>query len=462
MVEIGIDIGGTFVDVVCVRGEGEMKHVKVPTRPRDLVGSVREGIEQLLHVAGIAPDQVTRVVHGSTVATNAIIERRSKPIGLLMTDGFEDTLEIGRQKRFDMYNLFIDSQTPVFLAPRRLRYGIRERIDWQGHIVSSLVEDDVVRAANEAIARYEVQAFAVCYLFSFRNPKHELKTRELLKKISPQVRVSLSCEVDPTFREYERVCLTAFDAYLKPIVGSYIVELEGALGELGIRFPLQVMQSRGAIITARNAIERPIAMFLSGPAGGVVGGTVCAQASGLGDVITMDMGGTSNDVAIVKDGKPLSSSEQSIREYPVRIPMVDISTVGAGGGSIAWLDSGGNLKVGPQSAGADPGPACYGRGGTSPTVTDAMLLLGYLPEMLAGGSMRLQRSLAEKAISTIARKLEIDPIPTAVGVMRIVNANMAEQVRLMSVKRGHDARKFGLVVLGGGGPLHGCEIAKTF
>lgn len=460
MLEIGVDIGGTFVDVVCLRDKRAITHVKVSTTASNLVEGVITGVERLMKLADIRPADVARIVHGSTVATNAIIERRSSPIGILMTDGFEDTLEIGRQKRSRMYDLFMDAETPAFLSPRRMRRGISERMDAKGQVVIPLNESAVRRTARELIDKYGIRAFAVCYLFSFRNDVHEVRTREILREIDPRLQVSLSSEVDPTFREYERLCLTAFDAYLKPVIGSYLVDLEAGLAQLGINRTLQVMQSRGAIITSRSAVERPVSMFLSGPAAGVVGGTYSAAASSVADVISMDMGGTSNDVSVIRHGKPLASSEKLIMNYPVRVPMVDVSTIGAGGGSIAWIDSGDTLKVGPKSAGADPGPVCYGRGGTEPTVTDSGLVLGYLPAQLGGGSIQLNPELSKRAISSLGRKLGLDEVSTASGIQRIVNANMAEQIRLMSVKRGYDVRKFGLVVLGGGGPVHGAEVAR--
>lgn len=460
MVEIGVDIGGTFVDVVCLRDKQELTHTKVPTAPRDLARGVREGIERVLRFAGVTSGEVARVVHGTTVATNAIIERRARPVGILMTEGFEDTLEIGRQKRSRMYDLFLDPETPTFLSPRRMRRGIPERIDPTGQILTPLDEAAVLRAAQEVFQKYGVRAFAVCYLFSFRNPIHERRTEELLLEFDPSLRVSLSSEVDPTFREYERLCVTAFDAYLKPVVGTYLLDLEHSLKKMGIGRPLQVMQSRGAITTSQNAVDRPVLMFLSGPAAGVLGGLHAAEQSGFTDVITMDMGGTSNDVSLVSAGKPLISSETTIAGYPVRIPMVDVSTIGAGGGSIAWIDAGGTLKVGPRSAGAEPGPVCYGRGGTQPTVTDAAVVLGYLPAHLAGGALQLDPRLAHDAIAGLGEQLGLDPVATAAGIFRIVNANMSEQVRLTSVTRGYDPRRFALVLLGGAGPVHGAAVAR--
>jgi N-methylhydantoinase A/oxoprolinase/acetone carboxylase beta subunit len=330
---------------------------------------------------------VERFIHSTTIATNAILEQKGAITGVLMTAGFEDVLEIGRQKRSQMYDLFLDPETPSFLAPRRQRVGIRERLDAQGNILQPLDEPQVIQAVATLQQLYGVQSVAVCYLFSFINPAHELRTRELIVQNFPGLTVSLSSEIDPVFREYERVCVTAFDAYARPIVAVYMQRLAEALSAMGIRATLQVMQSRGGLTSVQTAMDRPVTMLLSGPASGVIGGRFAGEQSHLRDLITLDIGGTSCDVALIREGKPLLSREGRIARYPLRVPMVDVSTVGAGGGSFAWLDRSGGLHVGPQSAGADPGPACYGRGGTVPTVTDASVVLGYLnPHYFAGGT----------------------------------------------------------------------------
>lgn len=460
MLAIGVDIGGTFTDIVGVTTAGRLVFAKVSSTPGDLVEGVRRGVERLLHQIESRPDQVTRFIHGTTVATNAILERKGAVIGLLATEGFEDVLEMGRQRRSRMYDLDMDAETPVFLAPRRRRLGIRERIDRDGEVLMPLDEAQVRDAIRTLRARFGIQAVAVCYLFSFKNPTHERRTKALIHTMFPDLPVSLSSEVDPTYREYERTCLTAFDAYLRPVVEGYIRRLEGALAAMGIDAGLHVMQSRGGVTSAGLATDRPVTMVLSGPAAGVLGGAFAAERSGLTDVITLDMGGTSCDVALVQNGRPLFSSEGRIGAYPLRLPMIDVGTIGAGGGSLAWLDAGGGLHVGPHSAGAEPGPACYGRGGTEPTVTDASLVLGYLnPQGFAGGDMDLDYDAAVRALEKVAKPLGMSPLEAAYGVHRLVNARMADQIRLVSVRKGYDPRHFALVLLGGAGPVHGGVLA---
>jgi len=460
MLTIGVDIGGTFTDIVGVTAEGRLVFVKVSSTPGDLVEGVRRGVETLLHQVQRQPNQVTRFIHGTTVATNAILERKGAVLGLLATEGFEDVLEMGRQRRSRMYDLDMDAETPVFLAPRRRRLGIRERVDRDGQVLMPLNEAQVRDAVRTLRARFGIQAVAVCYLFSFKNPTHEHRSKQLIQEMFPDLPVSLSSEVDPTYREYERTCLTAFDAYLRPVVEGYIRQLEGALAGMGIDVGLHVMQSRGGVTSARLAMDRPVSMVLSGPAAGVLGGAFAAQRSGLTDVITLDMGGTSCDVALVQNGRPVFSSEGSIGAYPLRLPMIDVSTIGAGGGSLAWLDAGGGLHVGPHSAGAEPGPACYGRGGTEPTVTDASLVLGYLnAQGFAGGDLDLDYDAAVRALEKVAKPLGMSPLEAAYGVHRVVNARMADQIRLVSVRKGYDPRHFALVLLGGAGPVHGGVLA---
>ncbi|HEY7490910.1 MAG TPA: hydantoinase/oxoprolinase family protein [Candidatus Tectomicrobia bacterium] len=460
MLEIAIDIGGTFTDVVCLQDQQRLVLAKVPTTPQDLVQGVRQGVARVLELVGQPAGAVERFIHSTTVATNAILEHKGAITGVLMTAGFEDALEIGRQKRSNMYDLFLDAETPVFLAPRRQRVGIRERLDATGRVLQPLDEPQVVDAVAMLRQQYGVQSLAVCYLFSFLNPVHEIRTRELLAAYFPDLAVSLSSEVDPVFREYERVCVTAFDAYVRPIVAAYMQRLAEALETMGIRAHLQVMQSRGGLTTVQTVTTRPVSMLLSGPASGVIGGRFAGEQSHLRNVITLDMGGTSCDVALVQEGKPLLCREGRMGRYPLRLPMVDVNTVGAGGGSLAWIDSSGGLRVGPQSAGADPGPACYGRGGTTPTVTDASVVLGYLnPDYFAGGDLALQAEAAHRVIGCMADRLQMTPVALASGIHRIINARMADEIRLVSVRRGYDPRQFALVLLGGAGPVHGGRLA---
>ncbi len=457
--QIGVDIGGTFTDIVALDGEGRLALAKVPSTPKDLLDGIGAAVGKVLALAGAPPGDVERFIHGTTVATNAVLEQKGAVTAVLTTEGFEDVLEMGRQKRSRMYDLEMDPETPSFLAPGRRRVGIRERLDARGAVLVPLDEGQV-RAAVQTLRAQGVQAIAVCYLFSFVNPAHEQRTRELCAEIAPEISVSLSSEVDPTFREYERLCVTAFDAYLGPVVKRYLAGLADTLRGLGIRAVPLIMRSRGGIVSAALAARQPVTLFLSGPAGGVIGAGCAAERSGVRDFVSLDMGGTSNDVAVVRSGTPLLASEGSIGPYPVRTPMVDVNTIGAGGGSIAWIDAAGGLRVGPRSAGAEPGPACYGRGGDAATVTDASVVLGYLnPERFAGGALTLDVAAAERAVGAIGRRLGVDTITAAAGIHRVINARMADQIRLVTIKRGYDPRQFSLVVLGGAGPVHGAALA---
>jgi N-methylhydantoinase A len=458
--QIGVDIGGTFTDIVALDREGRLVLTKVPSTPKDLLQGIDLAVRRILERAGAPASAVERFIHGTTVATNAVLEQKGAVTAVLTTEGFEDVLELGRQKRSRMYDLDMDIETPTFVAPRRRRIGIRERLDGRGRVLIPLDEAQV-RAAVAALRDDGVRAIAVCYLFSFIDPTHERRTREICREVAPDISVSLSSEVDPTFREYERLCVTAFDAYLGPVVKRYLAGLSETLANLGIAAVPLVMRSRGGIVSAKIAAQQPVTLFLSGPAAGVIGAKVAAERSGVRDFVSLDMGGTSNDVAVVRGGEPLIAAEGSIGPYPVRTPMVDVNTIGAGGGSIAWIDGAGGLRVGPRSAGADPGPACYGRGGDQATVTDANVLLGYLnPARFAGGLMTLDVAAAERAVGLVARRLGLDTMAAAAGIHRVINARMADQIRLVTIKRGYDPREFSLVVLGGAGPVHGVALAE--
>jgi N-methylhydantoinase A/oxoprolinase/acetone carboxylase beta subunit len=459
-VQIGVDIGGTFTDIVALDRAGRLSLTKVPSTPKDLLEGIAAAVTRVVALAGARPADVERFIHGTTVATNAILEQKGAVTAVLTTEGFEDVLELGRMKRSRMYDLAMDAEVPVFLAPRRRRLGIRERLDARGNVLVPLDEAAVASAVTALREQGGVQAVAVCYLFSFVNPTHERRTREIIAALAPELSVSLSSDVDPTFREYERLCVTAFDAYLGPVVKRYLAGLATTLRELGVRGVPLIMRSRGGIVSAALAAQQPVTLFLSGPAGGVIGAAFAAERSGVRDFVSLDMGGTSNDVAVVRNGTPLLAAEGAIGPYPVRTPMVDVNTIGAGGGSIAWIDAAGGLRVGPRSAGAEPGPACYGRGGDEATVTDASVVLGYLnPARFADGAMALDVGAAQRALAEIGRRLGVDPVAAAAGIHRVVNARMADQIRLVTIKRGWDPRQFALVVLGGAGPVHGAALA---
>jgi N-methylhydantoinase A/oxoprolinase/acetone carboxylase beta subunit len=459
--QIGIDTGGTFTDVVCRAANGEIRLSKLPSTRSNPGRAILAALELARSEWGVPTESITLFAHGTTVATNAVLERKGARIGLITTAGFRDVLEIGRQSRRDMYDLALTAQPPVFLAPRRFRQEVRERLDAQGAVVEPLDEADVRRAVA-ALLREEVQAVAVCLIYAFLNAAHEQRIREIIAEMAPDMPVSLSSEVDPAFREYERTCVTAFDSYVKPVVANYLADVERWLADAGLRTPLQVMQSRGGLASAGVARQRPVRLFLSGPAGGVVGGLDVGLAAGFGNLITVDIGGTSCDIALISDGRPLIRSEGLIDGFSVRVPMVDVTAIGSGGGSIAWMDGAGSLRVGPESAGSEPGPACYGRGGTRPTVTDASVVLGYIdPANFAGGSLRLQPDLSHAAIqNAIATPLGLSGEAAALGIHRVVNAQMAEAIRLVSIGRGIDPRGYALLPLGGGGPMHATALAE--
>lgn len=460
---IGIDIGGTFTDVVALDGDGRVSSfTKVPSTPQDPGVAVVSGVEKILEMSGRGVGDLERVVHSSTVSLNAILERKGARLGVLCTEGFGDLLIIGRQKRTDMYDLFLEPETPLFLCPRERILGVPERLDADGKVVTPLDEGAVLAAAARLVEQEKVQAIAVCYLFSYLNPAHEVATRDLIQRAYPNVKVSISSEVDPQMREYERLVMTAFDAYLKPVAENYLKNLAGNLARKSTTAKLQIMQSRGGIMGWRQAAARPITTALSGPAAGVIGGTHCGRGAGVDNLITVDIGGTSCDIALITSGKPLIAMEGKLDRYPLRQQMIDVSCIGAGGGSIAWIDEGGGLRVGPQSAGAFPGPACYNRGGTEPTITDASIVLGYLnPAEFGCGALTLSPSLANEALGRVAGRVGLEVPALALGMHRILNAMMADAIRLASVNRGFDPRKFSLLGLGGGGPVHAAALARS-
>ena len=459
--EIGVDVGGTFTDVVCREAGGALHVIKVPTTRGDPSAAVLQSIGELGRRWGIRPAEVGRFAHGTTVATNAVLERKGARIGLLATAGFRDVLEIGRQLRSEVYRIVLDPEAPAFLAPRRHRKEIPERIDAAGKVLLPLDEAAVLAAADQLVEA-GVEAIAIAFLFSFRNPAHEQRAAALIRARHPGLMLSLSHEVDPAFREYERTVVTAFDAYLKPRVDRYLARLEQGLAQAGVAAPLQVMQSRGGLATAEVARQRPVRLFLSGPAAGVIGGQIAGASAASDDLITIDVGGTSADIALISRRKPMLKSEGVIAGHAVRVAMVDVTTLGAGGGSIAHLDASGGLRVGPHSAGSEPGPACYGRGGEEATVTDASVVLGYLdPGFFAGGRLGLEPAKAAAAIEVkVAKPLGMTTAQAALGIHRVLNAQMAEGIRLVSVRQGIDPRRYALVPLGGAGGLHATALAR--
>jgi N-methylhydantoinase A len=446
---LGVDVGGTFTDLVALDG-GELVTAKVPSTPSDQ----SEGVMSSVRAAGV--EAAGAFAHGMTVATNALLERAGGRTALVANAGFRDVLEIGRQERPDLYDLTRDRPPP--LVPRELRFTLHGRMGPEGEL-----EPLDERELEQVVARVraaEVEAVAVCLLFAFLHPEHERRVGEALRAALPGVPVSLSSEVLPELREYERFSTTTADAYLAPRLGAYLRQLAERVGEAGLPAPL-VMQSSGGVVELEAAAGAAASCVLSGPAGGVVGAAYVAAASGYEDVLTFDMGGTSTDVAPIVGGKAQTTTESVVAGVPIRLPMVDVHTVSAGGGSIARADSGGALRVGPRSAGAEPGPAAYGRGGEEPTVTDANLMLGYLADGAElGGEVILQRALAERALARVGAQLGLDALATARGVVRVANAEMVRALRVISVERGLDPRDFALVAFGGAGGMHACALAE--
>ncbi|NHX35316.1 MULTISPECIES: hydantoinase/oxoprolinase family protein [Halolamina] len=453
---VGVDIGGTFTDVVAVR-DGEVTVTKTPSTPDEPERGVMNGLDESEAAAGYAPDAVDFFSHGTTVATNAVLEGTWADTALVTTEGFRDALEIGRQDRPDIYDFDAEKAEPV--VPRDRRFTVPERLDERGTVLREL-DEDAVREVAAAIDGTGVSAVAVCLLFAFENPTHERRVAEILREELPDVSVSRSSTVLPEIREYERSVTTSLNAALKPVMSDYVGDLEREVRGRGVDAAVKLMQSNGGLIDADAARERPVNTLLSGPAAGVQGATHVADRAGYSDLITMDMGGTSCDVSLVQDGEPVVSTDVAVGDYTVGVPMIDVHTVGSGGGSVAWVDAGGALRVGPRSAGADPGPICYGRGGERPTTTDAHLLLGridpegFLPEDRDVGVADVRAAFAE-----LGDELGMGPEETAQGVLDVANANMGRALRVVSVERGHDPREFALVAFGGAGPLHAPTLA---
>jgi N-methylhydantoinase A len=456
---VGVDSGGTFTDV-CLFEEttGRVEVWKVSSTPDDPSRAIAQGVEEGMGRVGRPPADIAYFGHGTTVATNALIQHRGVRTGLITTDGFRDLLEIGRQKRPDLYDLQVDK--PEILVARDLRLEVPERVRHDGSIETAL-DQQAVREAARALKRAGVQAVAVCFLYAFVRPEHEAAARRILAEEFPEAFLTTSHEIAPEFREYERLSTAVVNSYLGPVMQGYIRRLAERLAALGVAATPHLTQSNGGVIGFDAAAAMPVRTVLSGPSTGVVGAQAIGRLAGFPDLITFDMGGTSTDVALLQDGEPRLSGEAIVHGYPIKAPMLDIHTVGAGGGSIAYVDSGGLLKVGPRSAGAAPGPVCYDKGNAEPTVTDANVVLGNLhPTHLLGGRMPIRRDLSLAAIEALAQRLGMDTMATAQGILSVVTANMAKAIRVISVQRGHDPRDYTLMAFGGAGPLHAARLAR--
>ena len=466
-IRLGVDIGGTFTDVALEVG-GRRYTAKGLTTTRAPEAGVLAIVRTIVGEAGIKPGDVQLIIHGTTLATNALIERKGARTALLTTEGFRDILEIRHENRFEQYDVNIDLPPP--LVPRRLRLPVRERIDAQGNVLVPLDEASVTRALD-LIAAQNIEAVALGFLHSFTNPEHELRVGEAVARRLPNVAVSLSSDVSPEMREYERFSTACANAYLQPLIGSYLGKLARELEQSGFRCPMLLMTSGGGITTVETAIRFPVRLVESGPAGGAIFAACIARQHGLDHVVSFDMGGTTAKICFIDQGRPQTARAFEVaRVYrftkgsglPLRIPVIEMVEIGAGGGSIAAIDSLGRIAVGPQSAGSEPGPVCYGRGGSEPTVTDADLVLGRIdPATFSGGKMRLDVSAAQGAVAErIGAKLDLGAVHAALGISEMVDENMANAARVHAIESGKDVRPRTLIAFGGAAPLHAARVAE--
>ena len=469
---VGVDIGGTFTDVVFLGADGAVLAKKIASTPDDYSRAVLDGVRDGLSELNIGADAISEVSHGFTVATNAIIEQKGAKTALITTDGFRDVLELRRNRVPRLYDLYYEK--PPTLVHRRLRLEVRERLNYQGEVVKPLDTSDVEKAVDRII-KEDVESVAVCLLHSYANPDHERYIGEVVRERAPGVILTLSSDLLPEMKEYERTSTTVINGYVRPVVGSYLTSLNDGLQDMGITVPVTVMQSNGGLATSGIAIEKPVYCIESGPAAGVVGAYHLGQRLGETNLMTLDMGGTTAKASIIENGEMLQAPEYEVgggisvghrllrgSGHILRVPAIDLAEVGAGGGSIASVDSSGSIRVGPQSAGAVPGPACYRLGGRDATVTDADVLLGYLnPRQLLGGDFLIDQDLAREAVSRdVGGPLGLSDIDAAHGIHLLVNSNMARALRAVSSERGRDPRRFVLFSFGGCGPVHAAGIAE--
>ncbi len=463
---VGVDIGGTFTDLMLYDTETRAVHVhKVRSTPDDPGRAMIHGLVELCGNAGITPASLDGVFHGTTVATNAVLEHRGAEAGMLTTRGFRDIVHIGRHQRPQHYSIMQDIpwQARPFVK-RRNRHVVTERIAPPAGEVLEPLNADEVRAAARALKRAGVESVAVCFLFSYLNPEHERRAAEILSEEIPGAFITSSSDIFPQFREFERFTTAIMNAFVGPATGRYLDRLAGALATEGVPGKLHVMMSNGGVASSETAARKPVTLLLSGPAAGVLGGSWAGETSGRKRLITFDVGGTSADIGIVTESgiAEASARDTEVAGYPLLVPMIDIHTIGAGGGSISYVDEGGAFRVGPRSAGASPGPAAYGHGGEEPTLTDANVVLGRIdPDRFLGGEMKLDRELATAAVQRLADALGLGLLETAEGIVTIANANMSGAIRSRTVQKGHDPRDFALVAFGGAGPMQAAEVAES-
>lgn len=458
--KLGVDVGGTFTDLLLFHEHtGRQVRAKTPSTPADPSIGVLAGIDKVCRLAGISPSEISHIMHGTTVATNAVLEGKGAKVGLITTEGFKQILHLARSWTpgpLAGWIIMVKPDPPAAIENTR---EAQERIDTHGVIVKPLDEESLRKSLQELAAR-KVEAVTVSLINSYANPVHEKRVKAIAQEMFPSLPVTASAEVLPEFREYERALTAVMNSYVRPKVALYMKNFADQLAAHGLKAEVNILRSDAGLMTLRMAQERPVYAVMSGPAGGVAGALVIAVKAGFPNILTLDMGGTSTDVALCQDGTQTIARETTLGYFPIKVPSVDVRSIGAGGGSIAHVPEITNaLRVGPQSAGADPGPACYGRGGTEATVTDANVVLGHLPPRLLGGEMELDEEAAKAAVERIGRKLGLDVYRAAQGIIDIVNENMHGALRLVSVQRGYDPRNFALVAFGGAGPLHANAVA---
>lgn len=465
---LGVDIGGTFTDVVLLDLKEHVNYSgKVLTTPESPADAVIEGLRKIIQDHDVSPSAIDSPIHGTTLVTNAIIERKGAKTALITTKGFRDSIEIGTERRYDLFDIFMEKPEP--LAPRFLRLEVTERLDPEGNVLTPLDENEAKRNI-EKLANMDVEAIAITLLHSFLNPVHEKKMEDLLREQVPKIMTSLSSEVTPEIREYHRSSTTLANAYVRPLMQKYLDQLSQRIRQEGVNRDLYIMLSNGGIGTIETAKNFPIRLVESGPAAGAMAAAYYGKHLNIHNLISFDMGGTTAKTCFIEDARPTTVTEFEVaRVYqfkkgsglPVKVPVIDMIEIGAGGGSIARIDELGLLKVGPESSGADPGPACYAQGGKQPTVTDADLLLGYLnPEFFLGGNMELNSDAAHKAVGSLAGSLGLEPIETAWGIHEVVNENMANAARIHGIEKGKDVQRYALMPFGGAGPIHSAHVAE--
>ncbi len=457
-IRIGVDVGGTNTDICAIdEATGELMVYKLPSSLKDQSQAVVGGVKKIVEKYGLDYNEVDRFIHGTTVATNAILETRGARTALITTKGFRDLLEIGRQKRPDLYDLQMD-KAPV-LVPRNLRYELSERMNYRGEILEELKDEEILTLIEE-LKKSHAEAVAVLFLNAYLNPENEARVKELIETHLPGIYISTSSEISNQFREFERLCGTVLNSFVGPEVKKYLDNLQNTLKQIGIK-KVYINHSNGGLMSINEAATYPIKTGLSGPAAGVIGVQYLMNLIDVKNVITIDVGGTSTDISMIVDGNIESSKDKNISGYPVRIPSIDISTIGAGGGSIAWVDNGGILKVGPQSAGAEPGPACYARGGTEAAITDARVVLGHLNNKeLLNGQLPIDSSLSFKAVEKLSEKIGMNVEETARGIITVGNSNIVKEIKNVTVEKGYNPSDFALVAFGGAGPLHAAELME--